>query len=65
MQRLLEIIPYRTEYREGAFAYLWSTLSQLERGSVREWYGAFPDWGPLAEDSAAKLKRSQLNVCKV
>ncbi len=26
---------------------------------------AFPDWGPLAEDSAAKLKRSQLNVCTV
>jgi hypothetical protein len=26
-------------------------------------HGAFPDWGPLAEDSAAKLKRSQLNVC--
>jgi len=31
-------------------------------GSGREWYRAFPDWGPLAEDSAAKLKRSQLNV---
>jgi hypothetical protein len=30
-----------------------------------EWYGAFPDRGPLAEDSAAKLKRSQLNVCTV
>ncbi len=30
-----------------------------------EWYGAFPDWGPLAEDSAAKLKKSQLNVCTV
>ncbi len=28
-------------------------------------YGAFPDWGPLAEDSAAKLKRSQLSVCTV
>jgi hypothetical protein len=27
--------------------------------------GAFPDWGPLAEDSAAKLKRSQLNLCTV
>jgi hypothetical protein len=26
---------------------------------------AFPDCGPLAEDSAAKLKRSQLNVCTV
>ncbi len=26
---------------------------------------AFPDFGPLAEDSAAKLKRSQLNVCTV
>ncbi len=32
---------------------------------MREWYGAFPDWGPLAEDSAAKLKSSQLNVCTV
>jgi hypothetical protein len=30
-----------------------------------EWYGAFPDWGLLAEDSAAKLNRSQLNVCTV
>jgi hypothetical protein len=28
-------------------------------------YGAFPDCGPLAEDSAAKLKKSQLNVCTV
>jgi hypothetical protein len=34
-------------------------------GSVREWYGAFPDWGPLAEDSATKLKGCQLNVCTV
>jgi hypothetical protein len=25
----------------------------------------FPYWGPLAEDCAAKLKRSQLNVCTV
>ncbi len=24
---------------------------------------AFPDWGPLAEDSAAKVKRTQLLVC--
>ncbi len=31
---------------------------------MREWYGAFPDCGPLAEDSAAKLKRDQLNVCQ-
>jgi hypothetical protein len=28
-------------------------------------HGAFPDRGPLAEDSAAKLKKSQLNVCTV
>jgi hypothetical protein len=32
---------------------------------MREWYGAFPDCGPLAEDSATKLKRGQLNVCTV
>jgi len=34
---------------------------------MREWYGAFPDWGPLAEDFATntKLKRGQLNVCTV
>jgi hypothetical protein len=31
---------------------------------MREWKGVV--WGlPLAEDSAAKLKRSQLNVCIV
>ncbi len=29
---------------------------------MREWYGAFSDWGPL-EDSATKRKRGQLNVC--
>jgi hypothetical protein len=29
---------------------------------MREWYGGFPDCGPLAEDSATKLKRGQLNV---
>ncbi len=27
--------------------------------------GAFHDWGQLAEDSATKLKRGQLNVCTV
>ncbi len=32
-------------------------------GSRSGTYGAFSDYGPLAEDSAAKLKRSQLNVC--
>ncbi len=32
---------------------------------MREWYGAFPDWGPLAEDSVTKLNRGQLNVCTV
>jgi hypothetical protein len=32
---------------------------------MREWYGAFPDCEPLAEDSATKLKRSQLNVSTV
>jgi hypothetical protein len=32
---------------------------------MREGYGAFPDWGPLNEDSATKLKRGQLNVCTV
>jgi hypothetical protein len=32
---------------------------------MREWYGAFPDWRPLAADSATKLKGDQLlvNVC--
>ncbi len=32
---------------------------------MREWHRVFIDWGPLAEDSATKLKRSQLNVCTV
>ncbi len=32
---------------------------------MRKWYGAFPDWGPLAEDSTTKLNRGQLNVCTV
>ncbi len=32
---------------------------------MREWYGAFPDCVPLAEDYAGKLKRSQLNVCNL
>jgi hypothetical protein len=27
------------------------------------WNGTFRDCGPLAKDFAAKLKRSQLNVC--
>jgi hypothetical protein len=40
-----------------------SSIPQMRSG--REWYGAFPGCGPLAEDSAAKLKRSQLNVCTV
>jgi hypothetical protein len=32
-------------------------------GSGTVW--GFPDWGPLAEDSALKLKGGQLNVCTV
>jgi hypothetical protein len=28
-------------------------------------YGAFPDRGPVAEDSATKLKRGRLKVCTV
>ncbi len=43
-------------------SYLYYCFMQ---GSGREWYGAFPDWGPLAEDSATKLKKGQLNVCNV
>ncbi len=27
-----------------------------EEYGIRMWYGAFPDRGPLAKDSAAKLK---------
>jgi hypothetical protein len=38
-------------------------MYRLDEGSGSEWYGAFPDCGPQAEDSAAKLKRSQLIVC--
>ncbi len=29
------------------------------------WYGASPDWGPLAKNSATKLKKGRLNVCTV
>jgi hypothetical protein len=32
------------------------------RGSRKEWSRGFPDCGPLAEDSATKLKRGELNV---
>jgi hypothetical protein len=35
------------------------------RKEVREWYGAFPECGPLSENSAAKLNSGQLNVCTV
>jgi hypothetical protein len=40
-------------------------MYKYRRGSVSEWYGAFPDCGPLAEDSATKLKGCQLKVCFV
>ncbi len=48
--------------------FIWAPCVQLyslaeTNLSEREWYGAFPDWGPLAEDSATKLKGCQLNVC--
>jgi hypothetical protein len=36
----------------------------IDEGEV-ERYGAFPDWEPLAEDSAKKLKGGQRNVCTV
>ncbi len=32
------------------------------RQGGREWYGALGKFGPLAEDSAAKLKKDQLNM---
>jgi hypothetical protein len=38
-------------------------LSSLSIGKPREWFGTFPDWGPLTKDSATKLKGDQLNVC--
>jgi hypothetical protein len=41
------------------------TVDEGALGSGREWYGASPDCGPLAEDSAAKLKKGQLYVCNV
>ncbi len=32
---------------------------------MREWYGAFPDWGPLAEDSAVEIcARLAGNFCQ-
>ncbi len=34
-------------------------------GVVGSGMGFFPAWGPLAEDSATKLKRGQLNMCTV
>ncbi len=43
----------------------WYVDIMYRWGSGREWYGAISDWGPLAEDSATKLKRGQLNVCTV
>ncbi len=44
--------------------YLIFTTARLDiRGLQSD--GARPDCGPLAEDSATKLKRDQLNVCTV
>jgi hypothetical protein len=39
------------------------TCRFIDEGVV---WGAFPDlWATVAEDSATKLKRAQLNVCTV
>jgi hypothetical protein len=38
-------------------------MYRLDEGVVGSGVGLFPHSGPLAEDSAAKLTRSQLNVC--
>jgi hypothetical protein len=40
-------------------------MYRLDVGVIGSGMGAFPVCGPLAKDSAAKLKRSQLNVCTV
>jgi hypothetical protein len=45
--------------REGRERAVSNDIFRLNEGV------AFPDCEPLAEDSAAKLKRSQLNVCTV
>jgi hypothetical protein len=38
---------------------IWiNAMSRLDEGVVGNGMGDFPDCGPLAEDSAAKLKRS-------
>jgi hypothetical protein len=43
-----------------------TTLNVMKIYSIDEGgLGTFPDWGPLAEDSATKLKRGQINVCPV
>ncbi len=52
-----------TDLLHGCFNQWYVNINRW--GSVREWYGAFPDWVPLAEDSATKLKGCQLNVCPV
>ena len=39
------------------------TCRYIGEGVVGSGMGLFPDCGPLAEDSATKLKRGQLNVC--
>jgi hypothetical protein len=36
-----------------------------EEEGDREWYGALSDYRPLAEYSAAKIKRVQLNIINI
>ncbi len=48
----------------GRFEWTHSYIS-VPKEAARKLYGAFPDCGPLAADSATKLERVQLNVCTV
>ncbi len=43
------------------FAIYPMICRSIDEGMFREVF-SFPDWGPLAEDSATKLKRGQLKV---
>jgi hypothetical protein len=63
-----DIFFLRPKRREDAVFVLdmyndYYTITCIHKMS--EWCGAFPDYGPLSEDFAAKLKRVQLNVWSV
>ncbi len=69
LRRRITVTLYLKEHPEISWEIRWGRgqliCSYIDEGVIGTGMGAFPVLGPLAEDSATKLKRGHINVCTV